>query len=56
MGCERFLYVGRIYQEAIQYAGYFVGKDHKRGLIRDLAEAKGLPKYVGEKQAEIFFR
>lgn len=55
MGCDGLLSVGRTYREAMQYAGLRLGKDLTGGLIRDLAEAKGLPKRVGEKQAEIFF-
>ena len=56
MGCDGPLSVGQTYQQAMQYAELCLGKDHTKGLMRDLAEAKGLPKRVGEKQAEEFFR
>lgn len=56
MGCDGLLSIVQTYQEAMQYAGLCLRKNHTKGLIRDLAEAKGLPKRVGEKQAEEFFR
>jgi hypothetical protein len=55
-GCDGLLTIGRMYEEAMQYAGYCLRKDHTKSLIRNLAEAKGLPERVGEKQAEEFFR
>lgn len=55
MGCDGLLSVGYTYEEAMQYAGLALRKDHTRGLIRDIAEAKGLPLRVGEKQATEFF-
>ena len=55
MGCDELLSVGHTYEKAMQYAALALGKDQARGLIRDIAEAKGLPKRVGEKQAKEFF-
>jgi len=54
-GCDGLLSVGHTYKEAMQFAALALRKDHTIGLIRDIAEAKGLPKRVGEKQAAEFF-
>jgi len=55
-GCDGPMSVGRTYKEAMQYAQLCLRKDHTKGLIRNLAEGKGLPKRVGDRQAEEFFR
>jgi hypothetical protein len=55
MGCDGLLSIGRTYEEAMQYAKIALREDHTRSLIRNIAEAKGLPKRVGEKQAMEFF-
>ena len=55
MGCDGLLTVGKTYQVALQYAERYLRKGHTKSLIRVLAEAKGLPKRVGETQSVNFF-
>jgi hypothetical protein len=51
------LTLGKTYQDAMEYARrHRLIKDHIKVLLRNIAEAKGLPRRVGEKQAEAFFR
>jgi hypothetical protein len=55
-GYDKLLTVGQAYREAMVYAKlHHLPKDQTKGLIRRLAEAKGLPKRVTEEQAEEFF-
>jgi hypothetical protein len=46
----------RTYEEAVDHCGiYCSGKTPLQQLVKTMAQAKGLPKRVGEKQAQAFF-
>jgi hypothetical protein len=55
-GLEK-LHIIRSYWDAIDYADLVSSRPRSdlNALIRRLAEAKGLPSRVGEKQAAVFF-
>lgn len=55
MGCDSHLTVGRTYENALQYAKLFPHSFDLKCFIKEFAEAKGLPRKVGAKQAVNFF-